>query len=262
MPAQRRLSFGSVAELYDAARPSYPGALVDDVIAYAGCEPGDQALEVGAGTGKATAQFAARGLRVLALEPDPAMAAVASTRAATAGEHVRVLVSDFESAELPERRFALLYCAQAWHWVDPRRRYGLAHRVLAPGGAVAVFWNRAEWRRCGLAGELTAAYDRSGATLHDAGPMYPGTPTKLDLGEDWTAQAGELFTVPETRVYRWEHDYTTAEYLALLATHSDHIVLPGGDRERLFAQVAVVIDRHGGSLRLPYATLLCLARVG
>ena len=50
----RRLVFGEVAELYDSVRPSYPDALVDDVLAFAGAGPGDPALEVGAGTGKAT----------------------------------------------------------------------------------------------------------------------------------------------------------------------------------------------------------------
>ncbi len=50
----QRLAFGSVAELYDRARPSYPEALVDDVIAFAGVMPPTRLLEVGAGTGKAT----------------------------------------------------------------------------------------------------------------------------------------------------------------------------------------------------------------
>ena len=40
--------FGQVAERYDRVRPSYPNALVDEVIALAGC---GRALEVGAGTG-------------------------------------------------------------------------------------------------------------------------------------------------------------------------------------------------------------------
>lgn len=64
---RRRLSFGSVAEQYDRIRPSYPEQLVDDVIAYAGdgLTAAGRALEVGAGTGKATLQFAARGLRAL-----------------------------------------------------------------------------------------------------------------------------------------------------------------------------------------------------
>src|ERR1700712_1812259 len=66
---EQRLAFGSVAELYDRARPSYPPGAIDDVVAHAGLQTGDTVLEVGAGTGKATVLLAQRGLGVLALEP-------------------------------------------------------------------------------------------------------------------------------------------------------------------------------------------------
>jgi ubiquinone/menaquinone biosynthesis C-methylase UbiE len=75
---QQRLVFGEVAELYDRARAGYPEALIDDVISFAGGDgPSLRALEVGAGTGKATMGFATRGLEILALEPSADMAAVA-----------------------------------------------------------------------------------------------------------------------------------------------------------------------------------------
>src|SRR5438552_140762 len=67
--------FGEVAELYDRARPGYPTALVDEVLAFAPESP--RVLDVGAGTGKATVPFAERGLEVVALQPSVGMAAVA-----------------------------------------------------------------------------------------------------------------------------------------------------------------------------------------
>lgn len=51
MDEARRTSFERQAELYDAARPSYPAALVEDVVAR--CAPA-RMLEIGAGTGQAT----------------------------------------------------------------------------------------------------------------------------------------------------------------------------------------------------------------
>ncbi|HEY6399555.1 MAG TPA: class I SAM-dependent methyltransferase, partial [Solirubrobacteraceae bacterium] len=71
------MSFGRVAELYEQARPSYPTTLVDDVLTNAGLGAGEAILEVGAGTGKATRLFAARGHRVVALEPSAEMAGIA-----------------------------------------------------------------------------------------------------------------------------------------------------------------------------------------
>ena len=54
MAREQRLVFGEVAEQYDRSRPSYPDAMVDDLVELAGLGPGCRALEVGAGTGKAT----------------------------------------------------------------------------------------------------------------------------------------------------------------------------------------------------------------
>ncbi|GIF76535.1 class I SAM-dependent methyltransferase [Asanoa siamensis] len=65
--------FGEVAEDYDRVRLPFPAALVDDVLGYS--HLAGPALEVGAGTGRATVAFAERGVPVVAVEPDAAMAA-------------------------------------------------------------------------------------------------------------------------------------------------------------------------------------------
>ncbi|HUD80594.1 MAG TPA: methyltransferase domain-containing protein [Streptosporangiaceae bacterium] len=64
-------SFGSDAARYDRARPSYPGALIDRIIAGS---PGADVLDVGCGTGIAARQFQAAGCRVLGVDPDPRVA--------------------------------------------------------------------------------------------------------------------------------------------------------------------------------------------
>ncbi|MDX6331951.1 MAG: hypothetical protein QOI83_4334, partial [Streptomycetaceae bacterium] len=71
--------FGEVAELYDAGRPGYSDAMVTEVLAYAAL--GDRAaVEVGAGTGKATLPFAALGIALVCVEPDARMAWPPRTR--------------------------------------------------------------------------------------------------------------------------------------------------------------------------------------
>lgn len=69
---ERALSFGSAASAYEQFRPGYPDELVDEILAYAD-RPVRTALEIGAGTGKATRVFAGRGVAVTATEPDSAM---------------------------------------------------------------------------------------------------------------------------------------------------------------------------------------------
>jgi hypothetical protein len=66
----QRLLFGEGADLYDRHRPSYPAALVDDLLARAGLEHGGRAIEVGAGTGKATELRAALSAAYRRYAPD------------------------------------------------------------------------------------------------------------------------------------------------------------------------------------------------
>lgn len=254
--------FGDVAELYERARPSYPDELVDDVIALSGLGRSGRALEVGAGTGKATRLFAARGVAVHAVEPSAAMAAVA--REVCAGyPDVTIEEKDFEGFDPAGQAFRLLFSAQAWHWVSPEVRYVKAHEALEPGGLLAAFWNRPHWRTSPLRAELLEAYRRAGAALDSDGgvdPMHPESDTK-PKPEAWEREisAAAGFERPEMRLYDWSWTCSTNEYLELLRTHSGHIVRPEAERRAILDGVRGAIEQGGGSLRLPLVTELCLA---
>jgi SAM-dependent methyltransferase len=265
MHDDRRLAFGSVGEQYDRFRPSYPGALIDDVLAFAGAAPGalPRVLEVGAGTGKATVLFAARGASVLALEPDPGMASVAR-RNCEPYPAVTLAEAEFERWDPDGASFDLVVCAQAWHWITPEVRTTKARAVLADGGALALFWNRPLWERCSLADAIRVAY----ANVPDFGPR-PGPMHPDQSGEQaralWGDHGGELdlaagLELQKPRRYEWKHDYTAAEYVSLIGTHSDHILLPEQSRQMLLSDVSAAIDAAGGRFTLDYVTHLLLAR--
>src|SRR5664279_1465584 len=101
--ATRARSFGAVARAYDRARPSYPEALVDDVVAAGALLPGTAVVEVGAGTGKATVLFAVRALQLVCVEPDAAMATVLRENARSL-TNVDIVMTPFEDFH-PDRTF-------------------------------------------------------------------------------------------------------------------------------------------------------------
>lgn len=250
--------FGEVAELYDASRPTYPEQLIDDVLALAGMP--HTAIEVGAGTGKATALVAARGVGVLAIEPSSEMATVARRNLARYPQ-VEIVESDFERWDPAGRRFPLLYSAQAWHWVDPTVNFTRARSVLELGGLLAAFWNREAWGESPLREALRQAYRTVVPGLSPDGPLHPDNHVP-DGEEGWNAEimAADGFGQPEVRYYEWGIDYSTADYVRRLATSSEIRLLTETEREALLVAVAAAIDAHGGTLAMPLRTRLCLAR--
>jgi SAM-dependent methyltransferase len=262
MRREQRLVFGEVAELYDRHRPAYPDAVVDDPVELAGLETGSLVLEVGAGTGKATAMFAARRLRVLAVEPSAEMAAVA--RWVCAGySDVRIERSDFERWDSAGRTFALVFAAQAWHWVDPVVGFAKAADVLRAGGELAAFWNRPVWAQAPLREVVLDAYQRAAPELlGESDPIHPGGSPPNDAVQ-WRAgvAAAEELVDAETRDYEWSETYSARRLrgAAADAFHGSgsrsapapqaHGRRGSGDRER--GRQARVTDSHAP---LPSAT--------
>ena len=124
--------FGANAGRYDRARPSYPGAMVDRILA---TSPGRRVLDVGCGTGIVARLFQGAGAEVLGVDPDERMAAQARARG------LEVEVARIEDWDPAGRHFDAVVAGQAWHWVDPAAGARRAAQALRPGGRLAVFWN-------------------------------------------------------------------------------------------------------------------------
>jgi SAM-dependent methyltransferase len=255
---EQRLAFGRVAELYERARPAYPPAAIDELIAAAELHAGDRVLEVGAGTGKLTRMLAERGLAVTALEPDAAMAKVA--RASLESQQaLEIHQVAFEQWRGP-RPVRALVSAQAWHWIEPAVRYPRAARALCSGGTLACIWTFPSWQTTALRDPLCGAYRDGAPSLAPDFPMHPASDPNALAGE-WASEisASEEFSDPRVLIYPWALEYSTLEYLELLQTHQDHILLEPGERGRLLGAIAGVIDGAGGSIVLDFRTRLCLA---
>jgi len=258
---EQRLVFGEVAELYERHRPAYPDAVVDDLVELAGLSARSTVLEIGAGTGKATSMFAARGIGVVAVEPSEEMAAVAR-RVCAAYPSVRIEQGDFERWDPAGREFPLVFAAQAWHWVDPAVGFAKAASVLRPGGVLAAFWNRPMWVRAALREALIDAYRRAAPeVLDESDPMHPANSPSGDE-EDWHSgvAAADGLGADEVREYEWSQTYTAQDYGALLQTHSTVRVMDPERRRALVQAVAGAIERHGRAFELPLVTRVYLAR--
>lgn len=260
MATPRRLLFGEVAQLYDESRPTYPQALIDDLLALADGPSSERLLEVGAGTGKATTLVAAGGRSVLAIEPSPEMAAVARVNCARY-PGVEIVQSDFERWDPGQERFGLLYSAQAWHWIDHAVGYQRARAALRDGAWFAALWNRPAWRDTELRARLAVVYREVVGEMVADGPMHPLN-ERVDDDHEWSAEiaAAGGFADAQMRFYESGAGYTTESYLRLLQTLSEVRLLEESRRAELLAAVGEVLDGLGGDVWLPLRTNVCLAR--
>src|SRR6202020_2308305 len=100
--------FESAAARYQRARPEYPAALYDDLLAVTALPPGDRILEIGCATGKATLPLVRRGFGVTCIELGPDLARAARANLAT--YDVSVVEGSFESWRPPVgTRFGLAF---------------------------------------------------------------------------------------------------------------------------------------------------------
>lgn len=262
--APGRTVFGEAAEAYDAGRPGYHPALVAEVLTYAGAAE-RTAVEIGAGTGKATVLFAASGVSVTCLEPDARMAAV--LRRNTAGlPGVAVEITSFESWRPGDRRFGMLLAATSWHWVHRSRRWPAAEDALTPDGIVALCWNPQGVLDPDLHQALARVDARHGVADSPharLASVYGQRAGEWHRGVDWPAAEcrsdGRFGDLRELRLQEETH-YDTDRYLKFLESVSTYRVLPVDRRLRALAETATALNRHGGGIDMLHLTDLFLAR--
>jgi ubiquinone/menaquinone biosynthesis C-methylase UbiE len=231
--SERALSFGEVADTYDRARPSYPEEAAAWLV---GSTTPAAVLELGAGTGKLTAQLAKCGHRVTATDPSEPMLRRLVARVPEAA----AALATAEQIPVASRSVDVVVCAQAFHWFDVERTLPEVARVLRPGGALAVTWN--------LRDERIPWVKRLGALI--------GTPEQM---ADPTAavDASELFGQVEKSTFRFWQPQTRGSLSDLVSSRSNIALMSVSERERVLRKVDALYDSYGrgaDGMLLPYVT--------
>lgn len=137
IPETAAKGFTLGADAYERSRPDYPAAAVAQLVERLDLRPGRTVLDLGAGTGKLTRLLVPSGADVIAVEPLAAMRAKLEAVAPT----VRSLDGTAEAIPVPDGSVDAVTCAQAFHWFDAPVAFAELHRILRPGGLVALAWN-------------------------------------------------------------------------------------------------------------------------
>jgi len=232
-------SFELVADVYERARPGYPPEAVAWVADRLELRPGRIVLDLGAGTGKLTRALLEMGARVIAVEPGDAMRAELE-RAAPGAEAVR---GSAEDIPLPSASVDAITIGQAFHWFRHDVAIPELHRVLRPGGGVALLWNTRD----------------PDAPLHqEIGKLIaPFVPPDRPDSEEWSRELAEseLFGPLEERRFSFVQELDADLLAERIASVSFVAAAPPAARRELGEQLRRVAQRLGGRVDFPYLTL-------
>jgi SAM-dependent methyltransferase len=196
-------------------------------------------LDLAAGTGKLTEGLLALGLRVTAVEPDPAM------RAELTRQHPEVPAFDGTAERIPleDGTVDAVLAGQAFHWFDVDPALTEIARVTRPGGTVVALWNHDD----------------------DSVPWVArfGELARTGVSRTWAAPGSALpeherFEPFERAKFRHAQRRTAETLVDTVATHSHLLVISPEEREASLSRLRRFLESRPetgqGEFDLPIIT--------
>jgi SAM-dependent methyltransferase len=234
-------AFGRRAQEYVSGRPDYPDALLADL------PRADVAVELGAGTGKFTRLLARTGARVIAVEPQAAMAAHIAPAA-----NIEVLAGTAEAIPLPDASADLVCSATAFHWFDYAKATAEILRVARSGAHLALVWNVRDER---------TVWVRDMTRLLDA---YRGVTQRSGAGVEQLLGDARFELVRDTE-HPFEHRMPPGSIVDRVLSTSFIAALPDSEQDVVRQRVRDIIAAHpdlsgASEIGFPYICRLYLLR--
>jgi SAM-dependent methyltransferase len=270
--------FDQVAAEYDRHRPTYPEQLIDLACLLAGLERGEEALEIGCGTGQLTSSLLARGLRVTAIEPGAQLAGLAQQRLGGRGK-LKLVNARCEEARLPHAHFRAVFSASAIHWVDPDISWRRAADALVPDGTLALiqYFGLHEPRSADDQQALLSAITAIAPEIAASWPRYRDLDTTLagvrerreNISDVWAWLGGyevareyvaHLFDDAQIAAVPTLMEHTAAELSAMLGTMSFWSRLTPEQREAMESANRTLHEQLGRPIRSGIVACLVTAR--
>lgn len=225
--------FGTGAEAYERARPSYPPDAVAWVVDALHLGAGTRVADVAAGTGKFTRLLVPTGASLVAVEPVAGMRHLLATSLPT------VPTTAALAERLPFRDSSLdaITVAQAFHWFDAPVALAEFGRVLPSGGRVALVWNARD-RSVSWTDEVWTIIDRveTRASWRDHGHATEGW-ARFFVETPW-------FTPLNVATFHHEQRLSRADMFERMRSVSHVAALPPDAQQAVLDDVRAVLDHH------------------
>jgi SAM-dependent methyltransferase len=235
--------FADGAAVYERGRPSYPPAAIDRIVSALDLRPGRTVLDLAAGTGKLTRLLVPSGANVIAVEPVREMRQELERRV----RGIAALAGTAERLPLVDRSVDAVTVGQAFHWFRPDEALHEMHRVLVPGGGVALIWNARDERHA-VQAALSEVFD----------PLEGDTPRRKQ--REWRSLLADsgLFERCERALFEHEQIVDEQGLVERVTSISFIAAAPQQVRDDVEEQVRAIARNAEQPIRLPYMTELYL----
>lgn len=234
-------AFNQMADYYDTYRPGYPIKIIQTIVQKTNLTAGSKLLEIGAGSGKATAQFADYGFEMRCIDPGADLVQKGNRR--FKGKNIEFIASRFEAYDAPPQYFDAVFSAQAFHWVPQPVGYQKCAATLRKGGHLALFWNIDISRDTDADKDLLRVLNRyDGFTSCMSQADYRKRPASIASG---IVQSG-LFTEPEITHARWKMKYTADAYFGYMLTGNVFVQKPDAEKQACYQEIKQLATKHNG----------------
>ncbi len=133
--------FRSTVDFYVRYRLPYPIELLEMVRTQLGLRAGAHVLDLGCGPGSLANLFAHLGCQVVAIDPSTDMLTAGRAAAAKAGVAVDYRLGSSLDLDGLADRFDLVAMGRAFHWMERAPTLSSLDRLIAPDGAVVLFYD-------------------------------------------------------------------------------------------------------------------------
>jgi SAM-dependent methyltransferase len=231
------------ADVYERGRPDYPAAAVARIVSKLDLRPGRTVLDLAAGTGKLTRLLLPSKANVIAVEPVHEMRAELERRV----PGVVVLAGTAERMPLTDRYVDAVTVGQAFHWFKQEEALREIHRVLRPGGGLALIWNARDERHP-VQAALSEVID----------PLQGDTPRRKQ--REWRTMLADsgLYERCERALFEHEQPVDEQGLVERVVSMSFIAAAPQPVRDEVEVRVRAIAREAEQPIRLPYMTELYL----
>jgi SAM-dependent methyltransferase len=248
-PMKTEWDYTGLAVAY-VKRPDYADTAIDSMLTLFGVSAGATACDIGAGVGHLTLMLAARGLNVVALEPNDDMRGIGAQRCGS-NPSIRFFEAAAEHTHQADAAFDCVTFGSSFNVTDRAATLIETHRILKPGAWFGAMWNHRDLEDP-IQGEIEAI-------IHRGIPGYGYGTRREDQTE--VINASGLFGPVEKIEGTVIHTQPVAEAIEAWRSHATLQRQAGASFPAIVDRIAGFLNGLGAeAIEIPYTTRIWAAQ--